>query len=63
MDFFYSFKNFLSDAKSYRYTDTVANILLVVSCNQMAAITRQWCHRLVNVYEVKTGMVCLHFAV
>jgi len=31
----------------------------VVSCNQMAAITRQWWRRLVNVYEVKASMVCL----
>jgi len=31
----------------------------VVSCNQMADITRQWWRRLVNAYEVKAGMVCL----
>ena len=30
-----------------------------ISCNQMAAITRQWWRRLVNAYEVKAGIVCL----
>jgi len=31
----------------------------VVSCNRMAAITKQWWRRLVNAYEVKARMVCL----